>query len=160
MADRLLFPRGRHSVVLVFSLTVALSATVVVSAETDPATERAVAELNKRVDALQKDVALAGARTDVDALKKELETVKQGLQQRSPAAPAPPVAWLALMIVGSLLVVFWARVNNLRESTRRDEAILKAVVELRAKGPQDKFNQDFENQIRQLQNLLSPRVNK
>lgn len=129
MPDRLLFPRGRPAIVVSF-LVLILGLTVVtsVSAQTNPVEAApTVAELKARVDAL---------KSEVDDLKRELG-------ERAAVRPAPPEAWKALSSVGGLLVICWAIVSGLRESTRRKEAILTAVVKLREKEPQEKVNQEF-----------------
>jgi len=117
--------------------------------------------LQARVDALEKDAAVADIRRELNAVRDDLAESKRLVQERAPAAPLSPDAWKTLGGAAALFMAAWAFVNLLREGSRRREvmlntaaALVEARVKLGEKTTQEAINEEFNAQMTQLQSLL------
>jgi hypothetical protein len=157
MSDRHLIWCGRYSLLISsFTCLLALIAVRPAWAQRTPAEmDRAITDLQTRIDALQKETEIVGFSSKFDAFGKDLAELKQAIHERTPAAPAPPEAWSALGIVGALFVLAWGFVSAMRERSRRQEAVLSAVRRLGVAVSQEAINSEVRDQIRELQSLLA-----
>jgi hypothetical protein len=163
MTRRHLLWRGRPIRVSLFTciLTVIVVGPAWAQERTPAEMNRAITDLQTRVEALQKDVAVAGASRQLDAITKDLAEVKRTVQERAPAVPLSPDAWKTLGGIAALSIAAWAFVNLLREGSRRRELMLNAVaalvearVKLGEKTTQDEINNEVKARITELQDLL------
>jgi hypothetical protein len=70
--------------------------------------------------------------------------VDQAATPSADAQAAPPEAWWALGVVGVVFVLFWAHVSVERENTRRQEAILNAVVKMQSNMAKEKIDGELK----------------
>ena len=100
------------------------------AAQTIPELDKALKELQTKVDQLQKDSLpsqINQVSSQLVVIQKDLAELK--LTQVKPGA-APKEAWWSFMVVGAAFAIAWGVVNRLRHRERRDEAILNALVKL------------------------------
>jgi hypothetical protein len=87
-------------------------------------------------------------QAQVDALRARVDALEHA------ATPAPWGAWLALGIVGSLLVAAGAAVSVQRERSRRQETITNAMIKLAEKASQETVNNELRDLIGQVRSLF------
>jgi hypothetical protein len=136
MTRRQLLSRGR-SIIVISAFACAAGVGPAWAQRTQAEMDRAVTDLQTRVDTLQRDAA------------------------RPPVAPLTPDAWKTLGGIAAIFMAAWAFVNLLREGTRRREMMLNTVaalaqarVKLREATSQEEINRDLDTRLTELQDLL------